>query len=141
MQVIPALESPNNAASSSSEVASFTASASWAFSAARSTVNRWPSKSPLRSLMVAVTGQSSGMTLPKGCLRCWPNRRWPPCVGSRSHHVTKRFRKLCAAAGVASVKLHEGGRHTGVSLMHDAGVRDDISMREAGHSDRAVHQR
>jgi integrase len=55
--------------------------------------------------------------------------------------VTKRFRKLCAKAGVPSVKLHEGGRHTGVSLMHDAGVRDDISMREAGHSDRAVHHR
>ena len=39
------------------------------------------------------------------------------------------------------ITLHEGGRHTGVSLMHDAEVRDDIRMREAGHADRAVHAR
>jgi hypothetical protein len=39
------------------------------------------------------------------------------------------------------VTLHEGGSHTGISLMHDAEVRADITMREAGHSDGAVHQR
>jgi hypothetical protein len=44
-------------------------------------------------------------------------------------------------AGVPVITLHEGGRHTGVSLMHDAEVRDDIRMREAGHADRAVHAR
>jgi hypothetical protein len=32
-------------------------------------------------------------------------------------------------------------RHTGISLMHDAEVRPDITMREAGHADRAVHAR
>jgi len=39
------------------------------------------------------------------------------------------------------ITLHEGGRHTGVSLMHDAGVREEITMREAGHADRGVHAR
>lgn len=39
------------------------------------------------------------------------------------------------------VTPHEGGRHTGISLMHDAEVRADITMPEAGHSDHAVHQR
>ena len=39
------------------------------------------------------------------------------------------------------IKFHEGGRHTGVSLMHDAEVREDISMREAGHASRDVHSR
>jgi len=56
-------------------------------------------------------------------------------------HVTKRFRKLCNTAGVPSVKLHEGGRHTGRSLMGDVGVAEDVSMREVGHSDRATHSR
>ena len=39
------------------------------------------------------------------------------------------------------IKYHEGGRHTAVSLNHDAGVREDVSMREAGHTDRTTHQR
>ena len=39
------------------------------------------------------------------------------------------------------IKYHEGGRHTAVSLNHDARAREDVSMREAGHSDRATHQR
>jgi hypothetical protein len=42
---------------------------------------------------------------------------------------------------VPVITLHEGGRHTGISLMHGAQVRDDITMREAGHADRAVHAR
>jgi integrase len=36
-------------------------------------------------------------------------------------HVSKRFKKLAALAGVPVVTLHEGGRHTGNSLMPDAG--------------------
>jgi integrase len=59
----------------------------------------------------------------------------------RPSFVYRRFRQLAAQAGVPVVTLHEGGRHTGVSLMHDAEVRDDIRMREAGHADRAVHAR
>jgi integrase len=62
-------------------------------------------------------------------------RPWNP------DHVSRRFQRLAGQAGVPVVTLHEGGRHTGVSLMHDADVREDIRMREAGHADRAVHQR
>jgi hypothetical protein len=59
----------------------------------------------------------------------------------RPGYVSRRFRQLAAQAGVPVITLHEGGRQTGVSLMHDAEVRDDIRMREAGHSDRAIHAR
>ena len=59
----------------------------------------------------------------------------------RPSYVSRRFRQLAARAGVPVITLHEGGRHTGVSLMHDADVRDDIRMREVGYSDRAVHAR
>jgi len=62
-------------------------------------------------------------------------RPWNP------DHVSKRFKKLANAADVPVIKFHEGGRHTGVSLMHDAEVREDISMREAGHASRDVHAR
>jgi hypothetical protein len=55
--------------------------------------------------------------------------------------VTRRFGKVCAEAGVPVVKFHERGRHTGRSLISDADVRQDISMREVGHSDRDVHAR
>jgi integrase len=55
--------------------------------------------------------------------------------------VSRRFRALAAEAGVPVITLHEGGRHTAVSMMHDAGVRDDIRMAEAGHADRDVHAR
>jgi hypothetical protein len=55
--------------------------------------------------------------------------------------VSKRFKKLCAAAGVPVIKYHEGGRHTAISLGHDAGGRDDVLMREAGQTDTATHQR
>lgn len=67
---------------------------------------------------------------------CQPDgRQWNP------DHVNRRFKALAAQAGVPVVTLHEGGRHTGVSLMHDAEVREDIRMREAGHADREVHAR
>jgi integrase len=59
----------------------------------------------------------------------------------RPSYVSRRFGQLAAQAGVPVITLHEGGRHTAVSLMHDAEVRDDIRMSEAGHADRDVHAR
>jgi integrase len=67
---------------------------------------------------------------------CQPGGRpWNP------DHVSRRFQRLAAQAGVPPITLHEGGRHTGVSLMHDAQVREDIRMREVGHADPGVHAR
>ena len=62
-------------------------------------------------------------------------RPWHP------DHVSKRFKKLAAQAGVPVVTLHEGGRHTGNSLMQDAGVDQELRMREVGHADRSVNDR
>jgi integrase len=62
-------------------------------------------------------------------------RPWNP------DHVSKRFKKLAAQAGVPVIKLHEGGRHTGNSLMRDAGVDQEVRMREVGHADRSVNDR
>jgi integrase len=59
----------------------------------------------------------------------------------RPSYVSRRFKLLAAQAGVPVITFHEGGRHTGISLMHDAEVRADITMREAGHADRGVHAR
>ena len=56
-------------------------------------------------------------------------------------HVSKRFRRLAALAGVPVIKLHEGGRHTGNSLMYDAEVRQDIVMRQVGHASTEISQR
>jgi integrase len=56
-------------------------------------------------------------------------------------YVTRRFKKLAADAGVPVITLHEGGRHTGNSLMRDAGVDQDLRMREVGHADRSVNDR
>jgi len=39
------------------------------------------------------------------------------------------------------IKLHEGGRHTGNSLMRDAGVDQELRMREVGHADKSVNDR
>jgi integrase len=55
--------------------------------------------------------------------------------------VSKRFRKLAVRAGLPPVKLHEGGRHTGNSLMYDAEVRQDIVMRQVGHASAEISQR
>jgi hypothetical protein len=41
----------------------------------------------------------------------------------------------------AVVTLHEGGRHTGNSLMQDAGVDQELRMREAGHAGRSINDR
>jgi integrase len=62
-------------------------------------------------------------------------RPWNP------DHVSKRFKKLAAQAGVPVVTLHEGGRHTANSLMQDAGVDQELRMREVGHADRSVNDR
>jgi integrase len=62
-------------------------------------------------------------------------RPWNP------DYVSRRFKRLASQAGVPVIKLHEGGRHTGNSLMRDAGVDQEIRMREVGHSDRTVNDR
>ena len=74
-------------------------------------------------------------TSPPGsrCRGC--GRYWHP------DPVSKRFKKLAAQAGVPVVTLHEGGRHTGNSLMQDAGVDRELRMREVGHADRSVNDR
>ena len=46
-----------------------------------------------------------------------------------------------AQAGVPVIKLHEGGRHTGNSLMRDAGVDREVRMREVGHAGRDINDR
>lgn len=70
-----------------------------------------------------------------GLVFCRPDGSlWPP------DYVSKRFRKLAAAAGVPVIKLHEA-RHSAISLMRDAGVDREIRMREAGHADQAVADR
>ncbi len=56
-------------------------------------------------------------------------------------YVSRRFKRLAAEACVPVIKLHEGGRHTGNSLMRDAGVDQEIRMREVGHSDKSVNDR
>ena len=66
---------------------------------------------------------------------CQPDGRpWNP------DRVSKRFRKLAAQAGVPVIKLHEGGRHTGNSLMRDAGMKE-VRMREVGHAGRDINDR
>jgi integrase len=62
-------------------------------------------------------------------------RPWNP------DHVSKRFKKLAELAGVPVITLHEGGRHTGNSLMQDAGVDQELRMREAGHAGKSVNDR
>jgi uncharacterized membrane protein len=49
--------------------------------------------------------------------------------------------ELAAQAGVPVIKLHEGGRHTGNSLMRDAGVDQEVRMREVGHAGRDINDR
>lgn len=67
---------------------------------------------------------------------CQPDGRpWNP------DYVTRRFKRLASQAGVPVLTLHEGGRHTGNSLMRDADVDQELRMREVGHSDRSVNDR
>jgi integrase len=55
--------------------------------------------------------------------------------------VTRRFKRLAKDAGVPVIKLPDGGRHTGNSLMVDAGADQELRMREVGHADRTVNDR
>jgi integrase len=67
---------------------------------------------------------------------CQPGGRpWLP------DHVSKKLKRLAAQAGVPVIKLHEGGRHTGNSMMYDAEVRPDITMRQVGHASTEISQR
>jgi hypothetical protein len=49
--------------------------------------------------------------------------------------------RLAAQAGVPVLTLHEGGRHTGSSLMRDADVDQELRVREIGHSAKSVNDR
>jgi len=62
-------------------------------------------------------------------------RPWNP------DYVSKHFKKLAAQAGVPAIKLHEGGRHSANSLMRDAGVDQEVRMREVGHAGKDVNDR
>jgi hypothetical protein len=62
-------------------------------------------------------------------------RPWNP------DHISMRFKRLAERASLPPVKLHEGGRHTGNSLMYDAEVRQDIVMRQVGHASTEISQR
>ena len=56
-------------------------------------------------------------------------------------HVSKRFKRLAREAGVPAVKLHEAGRHTGNSLMRDAGIDQETRMRQIGHAGKEINDR
>jgi hypothetical protein len=60
---------------------------------------------------------------------------------SHPDHVSKRFKKLAARAAVPVATLHDGGRQTGNSLMQDAGLDQELRMREVGHADKSVNDR
>jgi len=67
---------------------------------------------------------------------CQPDGRpWNP------DHVSKRFKRLAEQAGVPVIKLHEGGRHTANSMMRDAGVDQEVRMREVGHASTDINDR
>jgi integrase len=55
--------------------------------------------------------------------------------------VSKRFKRLAWDAGVPAIKLHEGGRHTANSMMRDAGVDQEVRMREIGHAGKDINDR
>jgi integrase len=56
-------------------------------------------------------------------------------------HVYRQFRKVAAAAGLPVLSPHPGARHTGNSLMRDAGVDETVRMREVGHVTKTVSDR
>lgn len=69
-----------------------------------------------------------------GLVFCQPDGRpWMP------DHISKRFKRLAAQAGVPVIKLHEGGRHTGNSVMRAAGVDQELRMRMVGHASRDIN--
>lgn len=84
----------------------------------------------LERMLAGDTWQDNDLVL------CHPDGRpWNP------DNVSKRFKRLAVQAGLPPVKLHEGGRHTGNSLMYDAEVRPDIVMRQVGHASQEISQR
>jgi len=59
----------------------------------------------------------------------------------RPDYCLRRFKVLAKAAGVPALTMHQGARHTGNSLMRDAGVDATIRMREVGHQTKSVSDR
>ena len=89
-------------------------------------------KAQRKAKMAAPPGAWQGNDL----VFCQPDGRpWLP------DHVSKRFKRLATEAGVPVVKLNEGGRHTGNSLMYDAEIRPDLVMRRVGHASQEMSQR
>ena len=62
-------------------------------------------------------------------------RPWNP------DYVSKKFKRLAEQAGVPVIKLHEGGRHSANSLMRDAGVDQEVRMREVGHAGKEINDK
>jgi hypothetical protein len=60
---------------------------------------------------------------------------WPP------DYVLRRFKRIAKDAGLPVLTVHQGGWHTGNSLMRDAGVDDTVRMREVGHTTKTVSDR
>jgi integrase len=52
----------------------------------------------------------------------------------RPDFVTRRFKPIARAAGLAVIKLHEG-RHSAASLTRDAAVDPEIRRKTLGHAD------
>jgi hypothetical protein len=52
---------------------------------------------------------------------------WPP------DHVSREWKRYCAAAGVRVIKMHEG-RHSAASLARDAGVDPKLRREQLGHT-------
>jgi integrase len=61
-------------------------------------------------------------------------RPWNP------DHVSKRFKRLAADAGMPCIKLHEA-RHSANSLMRDAGVDQELRMQIVGHASTDINDR
>jgi integrase len=55
----------------------------------------------------------------------------------RPDHISHRFKRLAASAGVEPIKLHEG-RHSAASLARDAGVDPKIRQNDLGHAAAAM---
>jgi len=98
----------------------------------------------------AEAGAPDGGDLETACIRLRAGEAWQDndlvfCQRDgtpwKPDHMSKRFKRLAALASVPVITLHEGGRHTGNSLMQDAGVDQELRMREVGHADKSVNDR
>ena len=83
----------------------------------------------------SATCRKSSNGRPVRRLRAPAGRSWNPGL------VSKRLKTLAAQAGMPVIKLHEVGRHTGNSPMRDAGVDQEVRMREVGHAGRDINDR